>query len=79
MPFPDLGTRVVGVFEQVAGEALLVERGGPADHPGQQAHAGVEQRDRRRLAAGQHDVAEADLLQRARLDDPLIDPFEAAA
>ena len=36
--------------------------------PGQQPHAGVDQRDRRRLAARQHEIAEAHLLDRARLD-----------
>ena len=42
----------------------------------QQAHAGVDHRDRRRLAARENEIAEADLFQLARIDDALIDPFE---
>ena len=77
--FPDLGPGVVGVLEQTAGEALLGERGRRAEHPGQQADAGVEQGERRGLAAGQHEIAEAHLLERPGLDDPLVDPLEAPA
>src|ERR1700736_6210986 len=78
-PLPQLRPGVVGIFEQSPREALLVQRRRIADHAGQQPHAGVDQRDRRRLAARQHEIAEADLFEAARLDDPLVAPFEAPA
>src|ERR671919_3088274 len=67
------------VFQQLVGKALFAQRCRRADHAWQQPHAGVDQRDRGGLAARQHDVAEADFFERSRLDDPLIDPLEAAA
>src|SRR6185437_4259319 len=66
-------------FEQSPREALLVERRRIPYHAGQQPGAGVDQHDRRRLAARQHDVAEADLFQAFSLDDPLVDAFETPA
>jgi hypothetical protein len=76
---PNLRARVMGVFEQPLGEAFLGERLGVADHPGKQPHAGVDQRDRRRLAARQHKIAEAHLLDPILFENPLVDPFEPAA
>ncbi len=73
------GPRVVRVFEQPGFEALLRQRLFRAHDAGQQAHRRVDQRDRRRLAARQHEVAEADFHQAARLDHALVEPFVAAA
>src|SRR5690606_9870160 len=70
---PDLRPGVVRIFEQPLLEAFLAQRGGVADHPGQQTDDGIDQGDRRRLAAGQDEIAETDLHQAARVDDALID------
>src|SRR6266540_152842 len=61
---PDLRPGVVRVFEQPLGKTLLRQRLGATHDPGQQPHAGVDQRDRRRLAARQDKIAEAHLLDR---------------
>ena len=78
-PIPDLRSGIVRILEQVAGETLLTQRLRLTDHARQQAHARVDQGDRRRLTTRQHDVAQGQLFQAARLDDSLIDSFEAAA
>ena len=78
-PLPDLGSRVVGILQQVARETLLAQRHRRPDHAWEQADTGIDQGDRRRLTARQHDVAKRKLFQVARFDDPLVDPLEAAA
>ena len=59
---PHLRPGVVRVLEQRLGEAFLRYRLGAAHDAGQQPHAGINQRNRRRLAARQDEIAEADLL-----------------
>ena len=76
---PVLGPRVMGIFQKPCWKLSSSSDRGVADDAGQQAHAGVEQRDRRRLAAREHEIAEADLLEPVRLDHALVDAFETAA
>src|SRR6185437_4838911 len=78
-PLPILGPRIMGIFEQSPLEALLRQARRIADDAGQHPHAGIEQCDRRRLAAREDEIAEADLLDAARLEHALVDPFEPAA
>ena len=70
---------VVRVFQQPGAETLLLGAGRRAHHAGQQPHAGVQQHQRRQLAAGQHVVADADLLSAARVDHALVDALVAPA
>ncbi len=69
----------MGIFEQSPGETLLLQRNVLAHDAGQEPDAGVDQRDRRRLAARKHEIAEAQLLDPARLDHPLVDALETSA
>src|SRR5581483_3408351 len=66
-----LRPRVMRVFEQAGGEALLGGGGLLAHHPGQEAHAGIEQRQGGDLAAREDVIADGDLLDGARGDDAL--------
>ena len=56
--------RVVRIFEQAAGEALLLQRRRAPITPGSRRTQASISAMRRRLAARQHEVAEADLLER---------------
>ena len=76
---PDLRPCVVRVFEQTRGKTLFFQCLGAPEDPGQQPHAGIDQRNRGRLAARQHEVAETDLLDRPCLDDTLVNALEAPA
>ncbi len=76
---PAAGAGVVRILQQSLLETLLDQRAFIAQHARQQPHAGVDQRQRRRLAARQHEVAEADLLRPPRLEDPLVDALVAPA
>src|ERR1700751_120302 len=77
-PLPQLGTSVLRVLEQILGEALLGQRFGTSDDPRQEPDAGIDQRDRCRFAARQHEIPEAYLLDTARLQHALIDTLEPA-
>ena len=50
-----------------------------AHRAGQQPHRRVDDRERRRLAAAQHEVAERDLLGREMVGDALVDVLVVAA
>src|SRR5262249_52927573 len=76
---PILRPRVVRIFEEAVLETFLRERRLVAHHARQQPHASVDERDRRRLAAREDEIAEAQLLDAARLDHPLVHPLVAAA
>ena len=78
-PLPLGRPGVVRVFQQPGGEALLLGAVRRAHHAGQQPHAGIQQHQRRQLAAGQHVVADADLLGAARVEHALVDALVAAA
>ena len=67
------------VLQQPLLEAFILARLRVAHDAGQQPHDRVEQRDRGRLAAGQDEVADGDLLQPSAIDDALVYPFEASA
>src|SRR5258708_796984 len=71
--------RVMRIFEQPLGEALRRERLGRAADAGQQRRGGVDGGDRRRHAAGQNEMAEADLLDLVSLQPPPVDAPEPAA
>src|SRR5437762_3067726 len=70
---------VMRVLEQPLGETLLSQCLGATDDARQQPHTRIDQRDRRRLAARQHEIAEAHLLDRPRFKQALVDAFEPAA
>src|SRR4051795_6112950 len=76
---PKLRPRVMWVFEQAFGEALLGSRRLLAHHARQKPHAGIEQREARDLAAREDEIAERDFLEIAALDDAFVDTLEAAA
>src|SRR5712691_2142592 len=73
-PLPELWPGVVRVFEQPLGKTFLRQRLGAANNAGQQPYAGVDQRDRRRLAARQDEIAEAHLLDQAGFEHALVNP-----
>src|SRR6266545_2061443 len=76
--FPFARPRVVGIFEQALGEALLGKRAFIAGDAGQEPHAGIDQHLGRKLAARQHKVSDRDLLDGARVEHALVDALEAA-
>ena len=75
-PVPQLRASILRIFEQTLGETLLGQRLGASDDTRQQSHTGVDQRDRRGLAARQHKVAEAYLLDAARFQHTLVHTLE---
>ena len=78
-PFPLEWTGIMRVFEKAAFKAFLLTARRRAHYPGKQPNASVEQGDRRRLAAGEDIVAERDGNEGPCLEEPLVDPLEAAA
>src|SRR3974390_1766894 len=70
---------VLRVFQEALGKTLLNRRGLLAHHPGEESHAGVKQRQRRNLAPRKHKIADRDLLEAARLDQPLVHALEPRA
>src|SRR5271165_2913841 len=77
LPFARAG--IVRIFEQARFEAFLRARGLFADHAGVEADAGVKDRERGDLPAGQHITADRHLDQPARRNSPLVDSLEARA
>ena len=57
------------------GKTLLHGALGSTHHPGKQANAGVQQYQRRQLAAGQHVIADADLFHTASVEHALVNAF----
>jgi hypothetical protein len=70
---------VLRVLEQPGGERLVVGRRGVAEHARHEPRDRVDHARRAELAAGQHEVAERDLLVDARVEHALIDALVAAA
>ena len=73
------GAGVVGVFQQMRGEAFVGGAVGGAHDAGQQADDGVQHDQGGELAAGQHVVADGEFFHRVGVDDALVDAFVAAA
>ena len=67
------------VFEKIVVKRLLHPAQGRAHYAGKQPNASVEHHQRRRLAAGQDDVADRDLLDGACGEDALVETFETTA
>ena len=78
-PRTPAGRVYCGYSSSPSREAFLGAGGLLAHDAGQQPDAGVEQRQRGDLAAGQHVIADRDFLEAARRDHPLVDALEAAA
>jgi hypothetical protein len=78
-PLPHLRSGIMRVLQQVAREALLGQRLRVTYHARKEADTRVDHGNRCRLTSRQHDVAQRQLFQPAGFDDPLVDPFEAAA
>src|SRR5687768_13189321 len=78
-PFPFDRSGIVRIFEKPRFEALLLTAGSRAHYPGKQPNASVKQHHRADLAAGEHIVADRYRFDRARLEDPLVESFEATA
>ena len=78
-PFPQSGSGIVRIFEKAAFEALFIPTGSRAHYSGKQPNASVQQHQRAHLSAGQDDVAHADLLDRPRVENPLVKSLEPAA
>jgi tetratricopeptide repeat protein len=66
--------RVGGRVEADAGKGLALERGGP-QRAGPQPNGGVDKRERRNLTAGEHEIAERQLLSFVQRSEPLVDPL----
>src|SRR5580698_6560613 len=67
---------ILRMLEKIVLETLVTQTAGFAQNPGQQPNAGLNREEGRRLAAGEHRVPHADLLEPARLDDPLVHALE---
>src|SRR5690606_29049537 len=67
--------RVDRLFEEAVPEGLVCNRLRIADDPRQQAGHGFDHHESRRLSAGEHVVADRNLLVDVGVDDPLVDPF----
>ncbi len=70
---------VMRIFKQAVLEAFFRTRFFLAHDAGQQAHNRIEQYQRRGLAAREHVIANGDLFQIARFDQPLVDTLKAPA
>src|SRR5262245_54342354 len=75
----DRGASVVGMVQDPVGEGVRARRLLVAERARQPPHRGLDHRERRHLAAGQDEVAEAQLLAGHALRDPLVDALVAAA
>ena len=69
---PGARLSVERIFQQAVFKTVLVGAAGCAHHPRQQAHTGVEHGQGGDLAAGQHEIAQANLNQVAGLNDALV-------
>src|SRR5687768_6107222 len=78
-PFPFDRSGIVRIFEKPRFEALLLTAGSRAHYPGKQPNASVDEHHRAKLAAGQDIVADRHRLDRAGLEDSLVETLEAAA
>jgi hypothetical protein len=67
------------VFEKPRFEALVHTAVGGAHYAGKQPNASIEQDHRAKLSARQDLVADGHGLDRAGLEDALVEAFEAAA
>ena len=76
---PDRRLGVLRVFQQTVPVALVGEADLVCQYTGDHAADGVRHRHRRKLAAGQHKIAERDLLVDAGIDKPLVDALVVAA
>src|SRR5947209_622729 len=76
---PELGPRVLGVFQQPLREAFLRARSLFAHDARQEPDAGVDQRHRGDFAPREHEIAERDLLQAPAFDQALVHTLEPAA
>src|SRR5712692_5496010 len=72
------GAGVVRALEEPLAEALDLDALRVAHHPGHQPRHGVDHRQRGELAAGEHEIAEGNLLVDEG-DDPLVHALVAAA
>ena len=71
--------RIMGIFQQSPFEALFPGGLLVAHDARQQPDHGIDKSQRRRLTAGQHEIAEADLFNPMRFQDPFIHPFVTPA
>ena len=70
---PLLGAGVLGVLQQAVPVALLLEALRVGEHPGHQPGHRVGHHHGGQLAAGEHEVADGDLLVHTLLNEPLVD------
>src|SRR4051812_24695076 len=78
-PFPRRRSGEMRIFEQPRLEALVLTAFGRAHYAGEQPDASIEKRKSGDLAAGEDVIADRQRLDLARLEQPLVDPLEAAA
>src|SRR5438552_11275159 len=78
-PFPCYRPGIVRIFQETLLEALLLSAGGRAHYPGKQPHASIEDYHCAKLSAGEDIVANGDGFERPGIEDPLVEPLEAAA
>src|SRR3982751_2666256 len=78
-PFPNDRPGIVRIFEKPRFEAFLLSAGGRAHYPGKEPDASIEDRHCAKLAAREHIVADGHRLDRARLEDSLVESLEATA
>ena len=73
LPFGGAG--VLRVFEQAVVVAFFLKAHVLRQHAGDHAGDAVDQHERGQLAAGEHIVADRDLLVHKRVEHPLVHPF----
>src|SRR5438309_10528433 len=78
-PFPLYRSGIVRIFQETLLEALLLSAGGRAHYPGEQPYASIEDGHRANLAAGKDIVTDRDRFEGPSIEDPLVEPLEAAA
>src|SRR4051794_27623925 len=78
-PFPFDRSGIMRIFEKPRFEALFLSAGGRAHYPGKQPNASIEEGDGGHLAAREDIVADRHRKDRPSLEQPLVNPLEAAA
>ena len=67
------------IFEEAAFEAFLLTAQWRAHYAGKQPNASIEKGESAHFAAGKYVISDRYGKDRSRLEQPLVEPFEAAA
>src|SRR5947209_461642 len=78
-PFPLYRSGIVRIFQETLLEALLLSAGGRAHYPGEEPYASIEHDHRAKFPAREDIVSDRDRFDGPRIEDSLVESFEAAA